>query len=129
MSMLRMIITRCSVQSRAGRAPRTRPGYHGMPARLWALRTPPCPVCDPGGRDGELPGAVSVAEPLLEAAGGQGEMFWCCLKQFGAARGRSRSIPAPAACPSARGYPRWGSTTDGLASCKVVLYFIASFLP
>lgn len=37
--------------------------------------------------------------------------------------------PDPAASSSAPGYPPWGSSTDAPASCKVILYFIASFLP
>lgn len=80
-------------------------GNASVSARLGGDQTPPlCPGCDPGGI-GELLWAVSVAELLLEGAGEQGEMLWCCLEHFGAelavpgaAQGASRHQP-PAPVP------------------------------
>lgn len=96
-----------------------------MSARVLGRSDTACVSCVWSRRDGGLLCAVSV---LLDGAGDQGGCsgaVWGRAGSAGTAQGTSRSIPTP----SARGYPPWGSSTDGLASCKVILYFIASFLP
>lgn len=83
----------------------------------------------------ELLWAVNVAELLLlEGRGRQGEMVWAVWSSWGKAgsaqdgAGSVPEHPGTAASSTAQGYPRRGFSSDVLASCKVILHFIASFL-